>query len=307
MPCASPQDVAEILTGASTLYEALESVCVRNGDKYMDIMTLLPKRGVDHQTEALLKAISRLAPSDPFLAVFGKTRAPVMLFFAPTLLLKAATLLAAPRTDIYTPDTEWCAVSSFLLATQSELLASPGQRVVRVAALPDPPHMPSIKHTRSWPSILKHPLLEDVVQFPPSASHRTEVLDAANFGCVMYFITSGLVHLLQVILTAPKRFVCGSGTLGLCREIVRLLLSPTVLIYGSKESNLQIAGASLLVAVRGVLDMREAVGEMRQQLLIEQWIISIRCWFDLATQSGNAACMQFLFPYMLSWDVALND
>ncbi|RNF12527.1 hypothetical protein TraAM80_00243 [Trypanosoma rangeli] len=307
MSGAAPQDVTEILAGVSTLYEALESMCVRNGDKYMEIMKILPKRDADHQTEALLREISRLVPSEPFVAVFGKTRAPAMLFFAPTLLLKAATLLASPQGDIDTSGEEWCAISSFLLATQSDLLASPGQRVVRVVALPDPPHMPSIKHTRAWSSILKKPLLEDVVPLPPYASHLKDVLDAANFGCAMYFIICGLVHLLQVILTAPKRIVCGSGTLGLCREIVRLLLSPTVLIYGSKEINIQVASASLLVAVRGALDMREAVGEMRQELLIEQWIISIRCWFDLATQSGNAACMQFLFPYMLSWDILLND
>ncbi|EKG01420.1 hypothetical protein TCSYLVIO_007579 [Trypanosoma cruzi] len=306
MSDAAPQNPVDILAGASTLYEAIETVCVINGDKYVDFMVHHPKEGFARQTEALLHAICELIPSDPFMEMFGKTRAPVMLIFAPMLLSRAAALLASPHSDIFTPDAEWHAISMFLMAIQSELLASPGQRVVRVTELPDPPHISSIRHTRAWSSILNQPLLEDLVPLPPSTHNRRNVFDAASFGCVLYFIICGLVHLLQIILAAPTRIVCGTGTLGFCREIVRLLLTPTVIIYGSKESSIQIASASLLVAVRGVLGMREAVGEMRQVQLIEQWITAIRSWFDLTTQSGNAACMQFLFPYMLSSDMLLR-
>ncbi|KEG11823.1 hypothetical protein DQ04_02241010 [Trypanosoma grayi] len=298
---------ADVFGSATNTYEALEVVCVANSDKYADVMLRLSNPGGGARLAgALLQAVQQLVPSRPLTEVFGSTKAPLLLLFVPALLFRASVLLGSPHTDIVGPNKEWDVVSAFLLATQGELLASPGQRVVHMTHLPPPPTLPSVKHTPSWATILTETVLADFVSLPPDASQRSSSLTAANFGAVLYAATCGLVHLLQAIMAAPPRVVCGMGTLEFLKATIRLLLSPTVLIYGSKENNLQTCIASLLLFLRSALATREAVGEIRQEHLMEQWSKCMQCWFDSATQSSNTVCMQLLFPYMLSPDITWN-
>ncbi|KAH9600189.1 hypothetical protein LSM04_006824 [Trypanosoma melophagium] len=303
----------DIFAGASSLSETVELVLVKNGLQYSKMMSQLTtdtSTTVDNTglCESLLHTIHHLpsisTPSPPFNTAFGNTKAPLLLLFAPALLLRAATLLASPHADTLKPDAAWhIAVAPFLLATQSELLASPGQRAARVNTLPQPPQLHSARHTPMWNDILTQTILADLVPLPPSALQRDNPLSAENLGGVICVLTCGLVHFIQSLMLLSQRVLCGSGTLEFCKRTMSVVLSPVVVMYGAKTRNLQIAMSSLLLHIRCLLATREAVGELRQERLIEKWSEGMQCWLDLATQTGNTVCIQLLFPYMLSPDI----
>ncbi|ORC84887.1 uncharacterized protein TM35_000401540 [Trypanosoma theileri] len=311
----------DIFAGASTVSETVETVLVKNSDYYVRVMeqlttgnstTTATNSGTTMDSselcQTLLHSIQRQqgasTPSAPFSVAFGNTKAPLLLLFAPAVLLRASLLLASPQADTLKPDAEWhTAVAPFLLATQSELLASPGQSVARVNTLPHPPHLHTSRHTPSWSVILTPTVLADMVPLPPSALQREHTLSADNLGGVLCVLMCGLVHFVQSLILLPQRVLCGSGTLEFCKKTMAVLLSPTVVMYGAKTRNLQIAVGSILLHIRCLLAMREAVGELRQERLIEEWSEGMQCWLDLATQTGNTVCVQLLFSYMLSPDI----